>query len=362
MTSELNRVEPLPMRTPGAATDEVPDASAPVLRLTCPSCSAELTSMVDHAVAPAEDGKVSPVTWTTEAGVMAATLRALRASVAVTPGVESPRPVEDTSSSPQTPYLRLVQPPLHADTSVDAPETSVDSAGPGRPSLNGQPTPRALDEAHGDGTTATTDGAPAANRPQALATRRRRQGFFSRVLTVRTFRVERDAARGARDHDAAVTALLDRAASGVLSLHHHRLQGRRAEVAHVSVGTSGVFVIDARHLKGASRDLAPEAAAQSGADDLEDVRVADAMATIRAQVAVLRSALTAADLHDVRVQGLLCPSGKNLAASGAGGEGSEVRVVSLTDLGSLVTVAGPLTNDDRATLIELLKTQLTPSR
>jgi hypothetical protein len=80
-------------------------------------------------------------------------------------------------------------------------------------------------------------------------------------------------------------------------------------------------------------------------------------------VAALRSILAVARLPDVRVEGLLCPGAKNLAALGAGGgEGSGVRVVSLDDLTSLITAAGPLTHDDRVTLIETLKTQLSPSR
>lgn len=336
MTSELIRVEPLPIRTPGAAAEEPLGSSAPVLRLTCPSCSAELTSMVDHAIAPAADGKVSPLKWTTDATVVAATLKALRTSVAATPSVEAPTPAEGTSSSPKAPHLRLVAPPLNGVAAVETPE----------------PTVVATVEAED----------PATIRPQAIPTRRRRQGFFSRVLTVRTFRVERDVARGVRDHDAAVTAILDGAASEVLSLHHHRLPGRRAEVAHVSIGASGVFVIDARHLKRASRDLAGEAAGAAGSDDNEDARVADAIATIRAQVAALRSALAAVELHDVRVEGLLCPGGKNVPAPRPASDASEVRVVALDDLTSLVTVAGPLTQEDRVTLVELLKTQLTPSR
>jgi hypothetical protein len=318
--------------------------------------------MVDHAIAPAQDGKVPPLTWTTEAAVVAATLNALRASAAMTPVVEAPTPGEDTNSSPETPHLRLVPPPLPAVRAVEASQPRVDPTGPKRPRSNEQPAGRVVDAAKGDATTATTDDAPAANRPQELSTRRRRQGFFSRVLTVRTFRVERDAARGARDHDAAVASLLDGAASDALSLHHHRLPGRRADVAHVAIGASGVFVIDGRRLKPAPRDLAPGGAGTPGADGLEDALVADATATVRAQVAALRSVLAAADLPDVRVQGLLCPGRKNRAAPRTSSEAAGVRVVPLDELISLVTAAGPLANDDRVTLMELLKTHLTPSR
>lgn len=346
MTAELNRVEALPVRKPGAPTKEPHGFAAPGVRLTCPSCSAELTSMVDHAVAPVGAGSATPVRWTAEAGVVAATLKALLASVVVAPGVEAPAvvapgveapgveapaPVEVTSSSPKTPHLRLLPPAPEGPPAVDAVTT---------------------DDAE----------AEAPNRPQAVSTRRRRHGFFSRVLTMRTFRVERDVARGARDQDAAVTALLDGAATkGVVSLHHHRLPGRRAEVAHVAVGASGIFVIDARHLKEASRDLTGEAAGAPGADGLEDRRMTDAIATVGAQVAALRSTLAAVELDDVRVQGLLCLGGKDLLVAGADDEASEVRVVSLDDLTSLVTVTGLLTNDHRVTLIEFLRTQMTSS-
>jgi hypothetical protein len=183
MTSELNRVEPLPKRTRGAATGEPLGPSAPVVPLTCPSCSAELTSMVDDAIAPAEDDKVPPVKWTTEAKVLAATLQALRAPVAVTPVVEAPRPVEDTSSTPQTPHLRLVLPPPPAVSIVDTSATTVDSPRAGRPRPNEQPTPRTVIAAHGDSNASTTDDAGAVNRARAFPARRRRQGLFSRVLT-----------------------------------------------------------------------------------------------------------------------------------------------------------------------------------
>ena len=345
MTPELNRVEALPVRKPGVPTDEPLGTAAPVVRLTCPSCSAELTSLVDHAIAPVQAGGAPPVTWTSEAAVVAATLKALRASIVVAPAVEAPAlvapvvapavvapavvapaveapaPVEDTSSSRKPSHLRLLPPSPQDLPDVD---TAPDVA---------------------DATPTEDVTVEAANQPPAVSTRRRRQGFFSRVLTVRTFRVERDVARGSRNHEAAVTALLDGAAGeGVLSLHHHRLPGRRAEVAHVAIGASGVFVIDVRHLK-------------------EDGRVPDAIATVRAQVAALRSTLAAVELHDVRVEGLLCLGGKNGAAVPAANaeaseasEASEVRVVSPDDLTSLVTVTGPLTDDDRVTLIEFLRT------
>src|SRR6476661_6165291 len=120
MTPELNRVEALPVRKPGVPTDEPLGTAAPVVRLTCPSCSAELTSLVDNAIAPVQAGGAPPVTWTSEAAVVAATLKALRASIVVAPAVEAPAlvapaveapaPVEDTSSSRKPSHLRLLPP------------------------------------------------------------------------------------------------------------------------------------------------------------------------------------------------------------------------------------------------------------
>ncbi|MFC8501336.1 hypothetical protein ACFUC1_03185 [Pedococcus sp. NPDC057267] len=165
-----------------------------------------------------------------------------------------------------------------------------------------------------------------------------------------------------REHDAAVTTLLDAATSdGVLALHHQRLPGRRAAVAHLAITASGIFVIDARHLQSRC------AASQEVGDPTDlpypaDLRVGEAITRVRSQVAALRSALSAIELADVQVEGLVCTgSTRRLDSLRQDDEASGVRVVSLDGLNELLAVQGPLEGPDRATLHEFLTAQMSPA-
>lgn len=312
MAHQTSLNQPLPFRVPGTAHDASTPAGAPtVALLRCPSCHAEVTSVVEHAIA-SDRGSSQRVEWTSEASMLSATLRGLKALV-VAP---SPAP-------------------------AGAPEPAATEPSETRPRLRVVPTTDATDEAPIDHDVAvvTEPDAPVTGDLALVdptPARRRRQGFFSRVLILRSFRGERDIARASREHDAAVAGLLD-AATGVLSLHHRGLPGRRAEVAHLAVGPAGVLVVHPR--------LLGDAATAS---------------TVRAQVGAVRAVLAAVDLDAVRVDGLLCLRTRDGAAT-EGDEGDDVRVVAVQDLTAVLVEEGPLTEEHRQTLHELLSVEL-PAR
>ena len=360
MATENIRREPLPVRMPGQAAEAEPaSGAAPVTRLRCPSFSAEMTSVGEHALV--SDRGDGPVRWTSEAEVMTATLRRLRESLA---SVSPPGGVEVTEALPtssEQPHLRLV-PPVD-EAGAEAPPTEVAEPATGPEDVAEQESP-ATDAAPGGGveeetpatdappeggveeSTPSTDVAPAdevaapAPEGRASASRRRRQGFFARVLTVRTFRGERDQARAAREHDVTVGSLLEAAADGgVLSLHHRRLPGRRGEVAHLAVCPAGIVVVHSRHLEDPA-----------------------AVGTVRAQVAAVRAELAAVSLDDVRVDGVVCLGGNATSATEGEPGRHDVRVVRPSDLTMLLTVPGPLSEEHRQTLHEFLAAQLPATR
>ena len=384
MTSGPNRGQGLPSRTFAPPTDDQRDLEAArTFRLTCPSCSAEMTSVIDHVVNGAGTGSRAALSWTAETDVVEATLRALRASTsgASLPDVQQPAP--GTQSSNRAQHLRLI--PTEGSEHSTAPQEegsdpgstgSVPSDGPSTPT-GAEATSHGADGADGADTAdaaaaevyaATADErSPAvtsgAGGTQATGARRRRQGFFARVLTVRRFRVDRGASREIRDFDAAVAAALEAAVgNGVLSLHHQRLPGRRAAVAHVAIGASGIFVVDARHVTPRTRALSKGA---DEATDLRlgaDLRLADVVATVRAQAAAIRLMLADVELAEVQVTGLVCiDSAGRPTTAGPDVAASDVRVVSLDDLDELVAAAGPLEDDHRRTLHEFLGSHMAPA-
>ena len=160
MATENIRREPLPVRMPGQAAEAEPaSGAAPVTRLRCPSCSAEMTSVVEHALV--SDRGDGPVRWTSEAEVMTATLRGLRESLA---SVSPPGGVEVTDALPtssEQPHLRLV-PPVD-EAGAEAPPTEVAEPATGPEDVAEQESP-------------ATDAAPA-NSTAALLPRERAYGI-----------------------------------------------------------------------------------------------------------------------------------------------------------------------------------------
>ncbi|MDU0312279.1 hypothetical protein RKE38_01170 [Phycicoccus sp. M110.8] len=348
MAHQTSPNQPLPLRVPGTAHDASTPADAPTISLLrCPSCHAEVTSVVEHAIASDRQSS-RPVEWTSEASMLSATLQGLKA-LTVAPAsatVGAPAAAEEPTESRPRPHLRVVpradaadEMPLAADATVSS---GQDVSLTGDLTLVEAPAEQAGLPAEADtypetGLVAEADtGSGTAREVEPAATRRRRQGFLSRVLTVRSFRGERDIARASRAHDVAVAGLLD-AAPGLLSLHHRGLPGRRAEVSHLAVGPAGVMVVHTRLLGDAA-----------------------SAATVRAQVGAVRSVLAGVDLEAVRVEGLLCVRTRDAADTESGNWG-DVRLVVVRDLAAALGEEGPLTAEHRQTLHELLATEL-PAR
>ena len=347
MAHQTSPNQPLPLRVPGTAHDASTPADAQTISLLrCPSCHAEVTSVVEHAIASDRQSS-HPVEWTSEASMLSATLQGLKALTVAPASATDGAPAaaaEPTESRPR-PHLRVV-PRAAADEAPLVPHAAVspgqDVSHTGDLALVKPPAEQAGLLAEADtypetGLAAEADtGSGTAREVEPAATRRRRQGFLSRVLTVRSFRGERDIARASRAHDVAVAGLLN-AATGVLSLHHRCLPGRRAEVSHLAVGPAGVMVVHTRLLGDAA-----------------------SAATVRAQVGAVRSVLAGVDLEAVRVEGLLCVRTRDAADTEAGNWG-DVRLVVVQDLAAVVGEEGPLIEEHRQTLHELLATEL-PAR
>jgi Nuclease-related domain len=57
-------------------------------------------------------------------------------------------------------------------------------------------------------------------------------------------------ARGAEGEELVATALTSRCGDGVVLLHDRRIPGRRANIDHIAIAPSGVWVIDTKRYKG----------------------------------------------------------------------------------------------------------------
>ncbi len=106
--------------------------------------------------------------------------------------------------------------------------------------------------------------------------------------------------------EKAVAALLERrtADGPTVILHDRRMPGGHGNIDHLAVAPAGVFVIDAKHIKGKVRVADPLFGATKllieGRDRTKLIEGLDR------QVSAVRSALAATDHPDVPVQGVLC--------------------------------------------------------
>jgi hypothetical protein len=290
--------------------------------------------MAPGAVRPravaAPNNVVLPEQWTATTATVAATLAALKNSLAAPP--TSP-PVE-SSAPPRAPLAELPAP----QAPRWAPVTTADG-----PLL---PTRRSLREA--------------AERNAPAPTRRSRAGLFTRLLTVRAFRSGHTHAKGAGAPSEAVGTILDAAGvHGVLTLHQLRVPGQRGRIEHLAVSAWGVHVVDVLHFKNAAIELRPTGVAGSPVELVVGGRVMTTAAAATARrVAGIRSILAAAGLDNVRVTGALCfvdgllPLGVNdLALHG-------VHVLRPSTLTALVTRSGSLDAEHVLTLQEYLARHL----
>jgi hypothetical protein len=105
--------------------------------------------------------------------------------------------------------------------------------------------------------------------------------------------------------EAVAEALEQRtAASGVVLLHNRRWPGGHGDIDHVAIGSTGVFVIDTKDVKGRVQIARPLLGKPKLLVDGRDrSRFLDGLSR---QVAAVRTALDRSERTDVRVQGALC--------------------------------------------------------
>lgn len=115
-------------------------------------------------------------------------------------------------------------------------------------------------------------------------------------------------ASGARGEELLGARLADLTPKGVRLLHDRRIPGTRANIDHIAVGPTGVYVIDAKRYKGR-----PSLRVEGGLlrPRVEKLLVGSRDCTrlvdgVHKQVGLVRSALDAATLTDVPVHGALC--------------------------------------------------------
>jgi hypothetical protein len=135
-------------------------------------------------------------------------------------------------------------------------------------------------------------------------TRERHPRLGGGILALKNHpRHERAWARGAGGEEAVAASLAERCKDTVVLLHDRRVPGSRANIDHIAVAPSGVWVIDSKRYKGkvaVSRPLFGKPKLMIAGRD--KTKLADGLAT---QVALVQAALqeTAAD---VPVHGAMC--------------------------------------------------------
>jgi hypothetical protein len=110
-------------------------------------------------------------------------------------------------------------------------------------------------------------------------------------------------ARGARGEEHVAAVLARHLDPGVVVLHDRRIPGSRANIDHIAVGSSGVWVIDSKRYRGKvaiSRPLFGAATLTIAGRDRTKL-----VAGLGAQVAIVAAALRGAP-DDVPLRGALC--------------------------------------------------------
>lgn len=116
-------------------------------------------------------------------------------------------------------------------------------------------------------------------------------------------------ASGARGEELLGARLADLTQKGVRLLHDRRIPGTRANIDHIAVGPTGVYVIDAKRYEGRRPSLRVEGGLLR--PRVEKLLVGSRDCTrlvegVHRQVGLVRSALDAGPLTDVPVHGTLC--------------------------------------------------------
>jgi len=150
-------------------------------------------------------------------------------------------------------------------------------------------------------------------------------------------------------------------AKGVQMLHDRRVPGTRANIDHIAVGPSGVFVIDAKKYNGAVdvRDVG----GLFRTDERLYVNRRDRTKLVDAvlwQVGVVRSAL-GADFKDVRASGVLCFIGADWGWRMRPKSIKDVTVLWPLALADHVGVIGELMPEQVVAIAERLRAELKPA-
>ena len=113
---------------------------------------------------------------------------------------------------------------------------------------------------------------------------------------------------GARGEEVFGRRLDGLSAQGVLALHDRRIPPTKANIDHIAVGQSGVFVIDAKRYKGRLSLRVQGGLFRPRTETLlvGSRDCSKTVAGVHKQVELVRSALARADLADLPVRGMLC--------------------------------------------------------
>jgi hypothetical protein len=167
-------------------------------------------------------------------------------------------------------------------------------------------------------------------------------------------------ATGAAGERRIAERLAEVAGPDVLFLHDRRIPRSRANIDHIAIAPSGVFVIDAKHYDDAKVAVRRTGGILRPATEQLLVRGRDCtnqVAKLAPQVSAVSDALSRHPQYaSVRVQPMLCflgvyGLGKPLSIAG-------VTVAGPTSTGELVCAEGPLTEHERWHLQQILGTHL----
>lgn len=339
--------------------------AAPNEQVVCLRCLATMSNRTTEAAAPRRvAGVAAPLSpWMAEEAVIVATLQALREDVphAYPSDATLHVPAEWSALATITPVSQAAPPTLVAPQPVVSPEPMV---APEPEAVRGAlPAPEAAvaPGPHRENEpTPATEAATAVAPEQTPARPVRRAGLFSRILTVRALRLQGQLGPTGRPGVAVAAILDDARVKGVLALHHRLVPGHRSRVEHLTVGASGIHIIDVKHFKNASIEVRRS---DDGAAELVvggRVMTAAVDATAR-RVAAVRSLLTTVGLGDIPVSGAVCFVDGLLPLGAADVEVKGIRVLRPSGLTAMVAVPGEFGPLDRLALRDFLAEQLPPA-
>jgi hypothetical protein len=334
-------------------------------QVVCLRCLAQMSTRTAEAAAPRRvAGVAAPLSpWMAEEAVIVATLQALRQDVphAYPSDATLHVPAEWSALATMTPLSQAAPPTVVAPEPVVSPEPMVSAPEPEAvrgalpapeaavapgPHRENEPTPA---------TEAATEPA-AASAVQAPARPVRRAGLFSRILTVRSLRLQGQLGPTGRPGVVVAAILDDARVKGVLALHHRLVPGHRSRVEHLAVGASGIHIIDVKHFKNASIEVRSEGAVS---DLVVGGRVMTAAVEATARrVAAVRSLLTTVGLGDIPVSGSVCFVDGLFPLGVADLEVKGIRVLRPSGLTAMVATPGEFGPLDRLALRDFLAEQL----